>query len=523
VVRSSFVFVEKISESGTTTVYKAHQTVLDRTVLLKVLHKHLLRDSDLVSRFSREAKACAILQCENIVQVYDLTEIDGAPAIVMEYVEGQSLEEILLGGIYSEDLMMRVASSVLNALSYAHEKGVVHRDIKPGNILVSRSGVIKVTDFGLAAVSDAPSLTMEGSLIGTPAYMSPEQAKGEVVDRRTDLFSLGITLIETLTGEQILLGKSYAECIGKIQSFRLQSIERFAERFSPSLLEFMKRLLAPNRDERFSSAEEALNFLNSFAGKGEWTAEIARRSGEKKKRTRLILATFGFVLLLGFLLSLVIVNSAKRKIETVGPGVVDTSANTKARAETSERGNKNEAAPSFFLKRRAVRNEASGLPSTPVSNEVRDLTASTVEDSGYISITCNPWAEVDIDSEYVGRTPIAGSIKVPVGKHTLTFSNPIFELIVKEINVLPKNLSAVEADFLKDAGYVSVTVSPWGDIYIDGMKRETTPLSKPIIVSAGFRRIRIHNPAFQDIIENLKVIAGDTTRLSFTFQTSDVK
>lgn len=124
--QDNFAILEKISESSTTTVYKAYQRVLDRTVLLKVLHKHLLRDKNLVARFTREARACAVLRSENIVQVYDLTEVDGAPMIVMEYVEGKSLEEMLLDRIYPEEFVIKIPGSVLNALSYAHEKGIVH-------------------------------------------------------------------------------------------------------------------------------------------------------------------------------------------------------------------------------------------------------------------------------------------------------------------------------------------------------------------------------------------------------------
>jgi hypothetical protein len=153
----------------------------------------------------------------------------------------------------------------------------------------------------------------------------------------------------------------------------------------------------------------------------------------------------------------------------------------------------------------------------------KDARKAATKDSGYVSITCNPWAEVDIDSEYVGRTPIAGSILVPAGKHTLTFSNPIFEPIVKQVEVWPKTLSTVQADFMERAGYVFLTVSPWGDVYIDDQKRDTTPLSKPIIVSAGLRKLRIHNPSFHDIVENLKVVAGDTLRLSFSFQKNEEK
>jgi len=520
VIQNSLSILEKISESSTTTVYKAHQSVLDRTVLLKVLHKYLLRDRNLVSRFTREAKACAILQCENIVQVYDLTEIDGAPAIVMEYVEGKSLEEILLNGGHSEELMREVAVSVLNALSYAHGMGVVHRDIKPGNILVSEKGIIKVTDFGLAAVSDAPSLTMEGSLIGTPAYMSPEQARGDVVDVRTDLFSLGITLIETLTTEQILLGNSYAECLNRIQNFQLRSLEKLSDKFSPPMFEFMKRLLAPDRDARFSSAEEALDFLKSLAGEKTRIKRIGKFVA-KNKRNRIVLAAFGIMLPLGALLAYIVINSTEKNLKAPAISAVDTPYYPVVEGKVSESKTPHDVAGSSAPKKRTALREATHGQVSPISDKSQNSNTETLPDSGYLSVTCNPWGEVDLDSEYVGRTPIAGSIKVPAGKHTLTFSNPIFVPIVKEIEVQPKNLSTVDADFLKNAGYVFITVMPWGDVYVDDLKRDTTPLSKPIIVSAGVRRLRIHNPAFQDIIRNVTVVAGDTMKLSFNFQKKD--
>jgi len=514
VSQSSFAILEKISESNTTSVYKAHQSILDRIVLLKILHKYLLRDKNLATRFTREAKACAILQCENIVQVYDLTEIDGAPAIVMEYVEGKSLEKMLLDSEHSEELMTKVAASVLNALSYAHGKGVVHRDIKPGNILVSQSGIIKVTDFGLAAVSNAPSLTMEGSLIGTPAYMSPEQARGETVDARTDLFSLGVTLIETLTGEQILRGSSYAECINRIQNFRPESIEKLSEKFSPMMSEFLKRLLAPDKRMRFSSAEEAADFLDSLTGERKGMKKIKRLVAKGKNKP--VLAAIGLVLIPASILIYFFINSTGRGMKTPATKAIDTSYGAVVEKENPGTNMRESTAESKMSPKKTTLNENPLVHAVPTSSTLK--TAHTSTDSGYISITCNPWAEVDIDSEYIGRTPIAGSIKFPVGKHTLTFNNPIFVPIVKEVDVRPKNLSTIEADFLKNAGYVFVTVTPWGDIYVDDLKRDTTPLSKPVIVSAGVRKLRIHNPSFQDIIQNLKINPGDTLRLNFNFQ-----
>ncbi|NUN70185.1 MAG: serine/threonine protein kinase, partial [Bacteroidetes bacterium] len=204
-----FTIEQKLSESATTVVYRAFDTVLHRTVLLKVLHPHLANDAELTGRFMREARACAALRSEHIVQIYDLTDYDGAPAIVMEYVEGRSLKDVIASGAHrTPAFAATVARHVLRALSVAHERGIIHRDIKPGNILVSTAGTVKVTDFGLAAVALSPTMTMEGMVLGTPAYMAPEQVRGDEVDHRTDLFALGLTVAETVTGERLFEGST---------------------------------------------------------------------------------------------------------------------------------------------------------------------------------------------------------------------------------------------------------------------------------------------------------------------------
>ncbi len=520
----SFRILELISRSSTTSVYKAHQNVLDRTVLLKVLHKHLLKDHDLVARFSREAKACAMLHSENIVQVYDLTEIEGAPAIVMEYVEGQSLEDALLDEkTRSGEMFRKVAVSVLNALAYAHERGVIHRDIKPGNILVSAAGTIKVTDFGLAALTGSPSLTVDGSLIGTPAFMSPEQSRGETVDGRSDLFSLGVTLVEILTGKKILAGRSYAECISKIQSFTPDSLNGLA--IPPDDLEFLKRILAPDRENRFATAEEALQFLS---GPSTEHGETPRRSAGGKNKAgmkRFVAAGIALVLVIVAGLSFVLTkspqktdNSLTSKVENTLPGG-SSSPEKNNDTSTAGRGKENRSND-------AIKGDVSQIPHDirkPAPEKVDGLTgtvrpgATTVADSGYISVACTPWAKVFIDNEYAGMTPISGSIPVPAGKHTVTFNNPYYVTIVREVNVNPRALSYVDANFLKDAGYIYVHVDPWARVYVDDQLRETTPSTKPIIVSAGTRHIRIENPAFHDILKDITVKAGDTLRLNFNF------
>ena len=500
-----FTILETISEGPTTTVYKAVQNVLGRTVLLKVLHKHLLQDRELAERFRREATACAMLRSEHIVQVYNLDEVEGAPAIVMEYVEGESLKDYLARtGDRSEAFARTVAASVLKGLVAAHRQGIIHRDIKPGNIMVTPDGTVRITDFGLASLLASPSLTVEGVLVGTPAYMSPEQALGESLDVRTDLFSLGATLVEIIGGNQLFSSTSYAECINKITHFKAESLDVLIGSASPEFTEFLKRLMRPARAERFPGAEEALSSLT-----GSPLPERTRAKGPQVRTRVLTLAALLVVVIAGYYLvadrpgPTLTTSGLPDSGAVAGDSLTDSGANT-ALENRIESPDSRQSSP------RAVPG--------PVSQADSASTLWSPGDSGYVSITCNPWGKVYLDEQYVGTTPIAGSIRVAAGSHTIAFNNPQFAPIIRTIAVRKNEDLPVEADFLKASGYLLFNVSPWAEIFVDDQYRETTPLSTPLVVSSGTRKIRLSHPSFSDHVLEVGVSAGDTVRVSHDFQ-----
>ncbi|MFJ9679982.1 protein kinase [Streptomyces sp. NPDC101194] len=271
-----------LGEGGMASVYLAYDSALDRQVAIKTLHTELGREQSFRERFRREAQAVAKLQHTNIVSVFDTgeDELGGAlmPYIVMEYVEGQPLGSVLQADIQSygampADKALKVTADVLAALDTSHEMGLVHRDIKPGNVMVTKRGVVKVMDFGIARAmqSGVTSMTQTGMVVGTPQYLSPEQALGRGVDARSDLYSVGIMLFQLLTGRipfdaDSPLAIAYAHV--QEEPVAPSTINRS---ITPAMDALVARALRKNPNERFPSAAAMQDEIARVLGAGGQT------------------------------------------------------------------------------------------------------------------------------------------------------------------------------------------------------------------------------------------------------------
>lgn len=253
-----------LGEGAMAVVYRAHDPDIDRTVAIKVLKAEFAHDRELEARFIREARAAGALNHANIATIYDVGEAEGAAYIAMELVDGQPLDTLLQRqGRMPYERVLALGRQLASALSYAHAAGVVHRDVKPSNILVSADGqTVKLLDFGVARIMEAEvgkadqqlARTQFGQLVGTPRYMSPEQALGLPVDHRSDLFSLGAVLYEMMTGKVAFPGTALATLAIQIAQERVEPIDRSAADCPPGFRYIVDKLLAKKPEQRFADA-----------------------------------------------------------------------------------------------------------------------------------------------------------------------------------------------------------------------------------------------------------------------------
>jgi len=314
--------LRRIGSGGMAVVWLADDTHLQRQVALKILHPQFVQDGEFVARFQREAEAAAGLQHPNVVAVFDRGEADGTPYIAMQYLEGPTLKQLIDKGLAPEEAV-RLIRQVLEGARFAHRHGIVHRDLKPQNAIVDGEGKATVTDFGIAHAG-VSEITQAGSVMGTPHYLSPEQAQGLEVTAVSDLYSIGVTLYEALTGQVPFEGDSAVAVAMKQVSQPPQRPSSINPQVSPALDAAVMRALEKEPGRRFQNADAFIAALDAALkepGAGQGTAAFAplpppvatpaeeaeeEEAEEEEKRKRwwlLVIAAILIGLLLGFALT----------------------------------------------------------------------------------------------------------------------------------------------------------------------------------------------------------------------------
>jgi Tol biopolymer transport system component/tRNA A-37 threonylcarbamoyl transferase component Bud32 len=294
-----FEILSAIGAGGMGEVYKARDTRLDRTVAIKILPTHLAERAELRERFEREAKTIASLNHPHICTLYDTGHQDDIDFLVMEYIEGETLAQRLLKGALPIQQVLQYAIEIADALDKAHRKGITHRDLKPGNIMLTKSGT-KLLDFGLAklaqeaapvtSASQLPTLksaiTSEGTILGTLQYMAPEQVEAKEVDARTDIFAFGAVVYEMATGKKAFEGKSSASVMAKIMETEPPPISSLQPMTPPALDRVIKTCLAKDPDERWQTAGDLCRELKWIAESGASAAVAVAATAERVRTLR---------------------------------------------------------------------------------------------------------------------------------------------------------------------------------------------------------------------------------------------
>jgi eukaryotic-like serine/threonine-protein kinase len=325
----------KLGEGGMGEVYRARDAKLERDVAIKVLPPHLAADAEALARFEREAKAVAALSHPNILAIFDFGREGETAFAAMELLEGETLRERLVAGALPPKKALEIASQIAAGLAAAHERGIVHRDVKPDNLFLTRDGQVKILDFGLArhkaprasrsqllaAPTQAPGgpATALGSVLGTVGYMSPEQVRGEPADHRSDLFSLGVVLYEMLSGRRAFEHGSAVETMSAVLREEPPELDALAEKISPSVARLLEHCLEKRPEERFQSARDLAFDLRSLATGGSSSSRSGRApalSGHRPRRGALAIAG---VALAGIAVGWLAANLGSRHEETARP------------------------------------------------------------------------------------------------------------------------------------------------------------------------------------------------------------
>jgi len=399
-------------------VYKGIQESLQRTVAIKALKTSVSDDEHVVARFEREATSIASFQHENIITVYDFFRIQGAFFIIMEYVEGIDLYDLLDRQTHlPNDVAAIVSLQVARALDYAHFRGVIHRDVKPANIIISKLGTVKLTDFGIAKI-ESSDLTQAGVGLGTPAYMSPEQIVGDKLDHRSDIFSLGIVMYQMVTGNKPFMEDDERSAMQKIRMDTAPPPRAINPGVDKALERIILRCMQKIPQDRYASTQELVIALEQYL------AATVRQN----YRARLLIFLKGHDVL-----------TDDETLATLHPALIGDYLGETPQIRIRHRVRW----PLAFV---AIVITAISLGSIVIA-EMRarreskrpsvERVCASPEDKplGYLRVVANPWANVEIDGKARATTPVDRPIPLSPGKHTVRLTNPYFETIEEEITI----------------------------------------------------------------------------------------
>ncbi len=415
----NYKILDEIGSGGMAVVYKGVQESLGRTVAIKALRSSVCKEDDAVARFEREAGSLASFQHENIITVYDFFPEGGSLFIVMEYVEGIDLYDLREKcDRLPADIVGIISLQVARALDYAHFRGLIHRDVKPANIILSKLGTVKLMDFGIAQVEES-DLTRAGVGLGTPAYMSPEQIVGKRLDQRSDMFSLGIVMYQMVTGQKPFEEDDQRSTMEKIRGYTPPAPRTVNPAVPRELEEIINRCMEKDPQQRFGSTQELVITLEQFLA--------AHVNLNYRARLMLFLKEQGMIsedevkaVLHPAMIGGVVGNVPSLRVK---PRLVLYLGGLAVAAALA-------VVALILVLVLEVRRVRSIKPPEPVRVTVREEIAT-----GGLRVVAVPWARVEVDGKERGTTPMDRPLTLPVGKHRVRLLNPYFKTEQRKVSI----------------------------------------------------------------------------------------
>lgn len=423
----------EIGSGGMAIVYKAIQEPLGRLVAIKALKPSIAVDSVFAKRFEREAHFMASLQHENILHVYDFVKERGAMYIIMEYVQGIDLYDLLeITPRLPVDVAAIIILQVARALDYAHFRGIIHRDIKPANVMISHQGEVKLMDFGIARDDKLGDLTETGTGLGTPSYMSPEQILGDKLDFRSDIFSVGIVLYQMVTGRKPFVEDDTRTVMQKIRLDRYTSPRKLNGAVPRTLERIIARCLEKLPANRYPTTQALIDDLQDFLA--------PRVSINHNARLVMYLREIGVI------------------TEEQAGEILAASASHRIRRGGGDRTLllhnwivQGGLFAAIVGSGGAIQAMSGRLGGDPDAFAAENGMPILPDRAGYVQFVVDPWADVYIDGQHVLTTPSAQRLALPPGRHFVRFENPYFRSVDREIWVREREVQLVEETLSDEA------------------------------------------------------------------------
>lgn len=498
-----FKIISCIKKNDFSAIYLADHIFLGKKIFLKTLNTDLLPDSNVLLRFKREAKILAQLDHPHIIKVFDFGAWKNFFYISFEYFESRNLRYFIKQGSLNETQKETVTRQLCEALSYAHERNIIHRDLKPENILIDERFQVKIADFGLAILKGDSAITEASSVVGTPAYMSPEQISGKKLTAQSDLFSLGIIIYELFSGKNIFLGADAGQTLNNILNLKSENVDLQLQPLPQHLRNLLSGMLQKDPARRFASANEALEFLP-----GAKSRVIPVQLRHKLKISVVVALSLLAFLALFFYPRKV----AHNDMPALAPDTVSSQEAVQLEKQDTALAPVQKMRPK---PERAVKEKSKALNLSEASKKEASY--------GKLWVECLPWANLTIDTVRKETTPLSGPLKLSAGEHQLSLAHPAYPTYRTRVFINSGRTTVVKINLDTLMGYLQCNIIPWGNVYLDDKYLGQSPFRKPLMAQPGPYKLRVENKGFVSYEKDIILKRKDTLQVQINFYESNLQ